>query len=215
MAQQYRAEHIGSLLRPPEIFEARTAHQAGQLDDARLAEVEDRAILTALDMQRQVGIDVLSDGEYRRSWFSAAFADSVEGKEYDPDAVVVPGWQGEFGEQAEETVSDIGFAVQMIGAELRQVRRFAAHESSFLLNHASGPFKITLPGVMTRAATRYKPGVTDKSYPTLDDLINDIVAMLRSEVKALVSEGVPYIQLDSLRFVIQLADPKARLEVIK
>ena len=59
---------------------------------------------------------------------------------------------------------------------------------------------------MTRATTWYKPGITDKFYPTMEDMVQEIVGMLKNEVKALI-EGVDYIQLDSLRYVIQLADP--------
>jgi 5-methyltetrahydropteroyltriglutamate--homocysteine methyltransferase len=210
MTGYYRADHVGSLLRPPELIEARTAHAGGRIRLEQLREIEDRAILDALEMQRQVGLDILSDGEYRRSWFSAAFADSIEGIMRDPDAVFTPSWQGEFGEQADATAEEIGFGEQVVGAKLRQVRRFTAHESGFLKQHAPGPFKITMPGVMTRAMTWYKPGITDKFYPTLEDMIHEIVGMLQNEVKALIAEGENYIQLDSLRYVIQLADPNVR-----
>lgn len=210
MAKPYRADHIGSLLRPPEVLAARTAHAAGRISLGQLRAIEDNAILDALKMQQQVGVDVFSDGEYRRSWFSAAFADAIEGIMRDPDAVYTPSWQGEFGEQADVTAAEIGFGEQVVGARLRQVRRFAAHESSFLQQHAPGPCKITLPGVMTRAMAWYKPGITDRFYATREDMIEDIVGMLHNEVKALIAEGIDYIQLDSLRYVIQLADPDTR-----
>lgn len=210
MAEPYRADHIGSLLRPSELLEARTAHAGDRISLEHLRAIEDKAILDALEMQRQVGIDVFSDGEYRRSWFSAAFTDAIEGIMRDPEAVFTPSWQGEFGEQADATAAAIGFGEQVVGAKLRQVRRFTAHESGFLRQHAPGPCKIMLPGVMTRAMTWYEPGITDKFYPTLEDMIDDIVGMLQNEVKALIAEGVNYIQLDSLRYVIQLSDPNVR-----
>src|ERR687886_713799 len=66
-----RAEHVGSLLRPPELLEARAAHAAGGLPEAELRAAEDRAILGALDLQRQAGFELLTDGEYRRySWLT-------------------------------------------------------------------------------------------------------------------------------------------------
>ena len=215
MADQYRAEHIGSLLRPSAVLEARTAHEQGSITLEQLREIEDEAILGALEMQRQVGIEILSDGEFRRSWFSAAFADSIEGIMHDPDATTSPGWEGEQGHLADQTTADIGFTTQMVGAKLRQVRRLTGHESSFLKQHSPGPFKITMPGVMTRARTWYKPGVTDQFYPTPADLILDIVEILRSEVRALIDEGVTYIQLDSLRYVIQLADVRTRQQMVQ
>jgi len=215
MADQYRAEQIGSLLRPTKVMDARATHAQGSITIEQLREVEDRAIIDALEMQRQVGVDIFSDGEFRRSWFSAAFADSIEGIVDDPDAVFVSSWQGEQGELADQVASDIGFAEQMVGAKLRQTRRLTGHESSFLKQHSPGPFKITMPGVMTRARTWYKPGVTDEFYPTQTDLIQDVVQILRGEVRALIDEGVTYIQLDSLRYVIQLADVSSRQQMVE
>jgi len=215
MADQYRAEQIGSLLRPTEVMDARATHAQGSITIEQLREVEDRAIIDALEMQRQVGVDIFSDGEFRRSWFSAAFADSIEGIVDDPDAVFVSSWQGEQGELADQVAADIGFAEQMVGAKLRQTRRLTGHESSFLKQHSPGPFKITMPGVMTRARTWYKPGVTDEFYPTQTDLIQDVVQILRGEVRALIDEGVTYIQLDSLRYVIQLADVSSRQQMVE
>jgi len=210
MTQAFRADQIGSFLRPPNLLAARADHDAGRIDAAQLKAIEDRAILGVLDMQRQVGIDVYSDGEFRRSWFSSAFADSIEGIITDPDATFTPAWQGEYGEQADATAAAIGFGEQMVASKLRQVRRFTAHETEFLQQHAPGPFKMTLPGVMTRAATCYRPGITDQFYPTRDDLVYEIAGMLRHEVRALIEEGVSYIQLDSLRYVIQLSDERTR-----
>ena len=117
MADQYRAEQIGSLLRPTEVMDARATHAQGSITIEQLREVEDRAIIDALEMQRQVGVDIFSDGEFRRSWFSAAFADSIEGIVDDPDAVFVSSWQGEQGELADQVAADIGFAEQMVGAD--------------------------------------------------------------------------------------------------
>ena len=192
MADQYRAEQIGSLLRPSVVLEARTAHDQGSITLEQLREIEDRAILDALDMQRRVGIDVFTDGEFRRSWFSAAYADSIAGIVDDPDAVFTPGWPGEGGDLADQTTADIGFGEQMVGARLRQPRRLTGHESSFLKQHSPGPSKITMPGVMTRARTWYKPGVTDKFYPTRADLTRDIVEILRGEVRALIDGSREY-----------------------
>ena len=165
MAESYRADHVGSLLRPAELLEARASQEAGRLSLDQLRGIEDRAILQALEMQRQVGIDVFSDGEYRRSWFSGGLAESVEGVMDDPESGSASPWQGPQGQLADATTADIGFGVQVVGAKLRQIRRLTAHESGFLKEHAPGPFKVTLPGVMTRALAWYKPGLTDRFTP--------------------------------------------------
>ena len=214
MAQAFRADHIGSFLRPAHLLAARADHAAGRIDAAQLKALEDEAILGVLEMQRQVGIDVCSDGEYRRSWFSAAFADSIEGIVTDPNATYTPAWQGEFGEQADAVAESIGFGEQIVASKLQLRRRFTAHETEFLKQHATGPFKMTLPGVMTRAAAWYRPGITDQFYPTRDDLVYEIAGMLRNEVHALIEDGAAYIQLDSLRYVIQLSDVGTRERLI-
>lgn len=213
MTTLYRADHLGSLLRPPELLEARTAHDQGRMSLAELRQREDQAILQALQLQRQVGIDVYSDGEYRRRWFAAAFEDSVEGIIEDPSATPDRRWQGEHNAQAIATAAEIRLTQRVVGAKLRQVRRLTAHESGFLRQHAPGPIKITMPGVMTRALAWYKPGITDAFYPTPADLVQEFVGMIQREVQALLDEGVPYIQLDSLHYVIRLADPRYRQQM--
>lgn len=210
MAAAYRAEHIGSLLRPRELLEAREAHRRGKKTSEQLRDIEDKYILDALELQRQVGVSVYSDGEYRRAWFAGAFEESLEGIVIDPDAPADSRWQGQGRDQANATAADLSLTKRAVGARLKQVRRLTAHESNFLKEHSPGPFKITLPGVMTRAIVWYKPGLTDKVYPTRADLVQDMVGFVQSEVKALVSEGVSYIQLDSLDYVIRLADPRNR-----
>ena len=94
MATEYRAEHIGSLLRPTELLQARVSHNQGNTSLEQLREMEDGYILDALEMQRQVGLDVFSDGEFRRTWFAGAFEESAEGIVIDPDAPPDTRWQG-------------------------------------------------------------------------------------------------------------------------
>ncbi|MCI0895097.1 MAG: cobalamin-independent methionine synthase II family protein, partial [Chloroflexi bacterium] len=214
MATTYRADHIGSLLRPAEVLQARADNAQGRITLEQLREVEDKAILDALEMQRQAGIDILSDGEFRRSWFSGGIAEAVEGVIDDPDAAYTSRWQGENQQLADATAEGIGFGEQVVGAKLRQVRRLTAHESGFLKQHASGPFKITMPGAAQRAAGWYKPGLTDRFYASRAELVQDLVEILQREVKALLDEGVLYIQLDSLRYVTALANPRQRQQMI-
>ena len=215
MPEVCRADHVGSLLRLPELLEARNSHEAGRLSLEQLREIEDRAILQALEMQREVGVEVFNDGEYRRSWFSGSLAESVEGVIDDPDPGPVNPWQDPQGQFADETTADIGFAIQVVGAKLRQVRRLTGHESGFLKAHVPGPFMITMPGVMTRVLARYKPGLTDRFYPAPSDLVQELVEMLQREVQALLDEGVTYIQLDSLRYVIELAAVRRRQQMLQ
>src|SRR3989304_8431040 len=84
MASAFRADHVGSLLRPPELRQARTDFAEGRTSADQLRAAEDAAVLTALELQRGAGIDVYTEGEYRRAGWSTALRDSVEGLVPDP-----------------------------------------------------------------------------------------------------------------------------------
>src|SRR6266567_7401229 len=162
MAAIFRTDHVGSLVRPLGLLDARDAHKAGRIGLDELRQAEDAAILDALVLQREVGIGVFTDGEMRRDAYTTDLYDSVEGFE---DAYPV----------REETRPDgarmqIEYHTKTVRAKLRQVRRLTAHESGFLKQHAPGPFKVTIPGALSRALGWYKPGLTDKFYPTPADL---------------------------------------------
>ena len=77
MPPAFRADQVGSLLRPEKLLDARALHQRAQLDRDGLTRAEDEAILQVLEMQRQVGMDVFTDGEYRRTEFRSVFADAA------------------------------------------------------------------------------------------------------------------------------------------
>ncbi|MGH2589076.1 MAG: hypothetical protein ACRDJE_29480 [Dehalococcoidia bacterium] len=79
MASPYRVDHVGSLLRSPDLIEARIAQAEGRLTDEQLREAEDQAILTALEMQRQAGLSIDTDGEYRRAMWLTGLPAAVEG----------------------------------------------------------------------------------------------------------------------------------------
>jgi 5-methyltetrahydropteroyltriglutamate--homocysteine methyltransferase len=89
MAATFRADQVGSLLRPQALKEAHTAHREGKLSEADLRKLEDAAILRVMELQREVGIDVYSDGEFRRAGWSGDFADAVEGFGHGAPAVTV------------------------------------------------------------------------------------------------------------------------------
>src|SRR6516165_187019 len=98
-SNKYRADQVGSFLRSDELKQARAAHQQGSLTLEQLHEIEDREVLRILDMQKQVGIDVVSDGEYRRGGWASDFQDAVAG--YVPGAPpVVLSWHSPSGGSA-------------------------------------------------------------------------------------------------------------------
>ncbi len=188
MSVPYRADQVGSLLRPSEVLEARAAYAQGQIELAWLREVEDRAILDVLEMQRQVGIDIFTDGEMRRDAWMSTLADAVDGF---IEAHQIRHWH-----KLDGSTEDEPSRAKIAAGRLRQVRRLTAHDVSFLQQHAPGPFKITMPSPVTISYSGYQTGVTDRVYPTREQFLNNLVTIMKGELLALVQEGVSYIQLD-------------------
>jgi len=187
MASGYRADHVGSLLRPPELLHARTEHAAGRLPLEELRTVEDRAVLEALALQRQVGMSVVTDGEFRRGSWLTSMAEAVEG--FVSDSIVIE-WHGPGGGAEASTA-------RVVGSQLRQRRRLTEHEVAFVKNHSHGPFKITVPTPSSFLLVGYKPGLTDRFYATRADMVHELALIVGREIAALVEEGAPYIQLDA------------------
>src|SRR5229473_416828 len=199
MSTSFRAEHVGSLLRSPEVLQARAAYGAGGLTLEQLRAVEDRAILQVLERQNELGLDVVTDGEIRRGSWLTDMADAVDG--FVSDRVALE-WKGPGGGVE-------GSTALAAGAKLRKLRKMTGHEVPFLKKNTRKPFKVTLPAPSNFMLASYKPGITDKFYPTHADLLKDIVEIVRDDVKWLVSEGVEYIQFDA-PFYSHYLDPLQR-----
>jgi 5-methyltetrahydropteroyltriglutamate--homocysteine methyltransferase len=211
-----RADHVGSFLRPPELLQARRARVDGRIGDDELGEAEDRAILEILELQRRIGLDVYSDGEYRRGMWTTGLPAAVDGfvagtlqnisHWRGAPLPYVPGQTG---------VGHAAAAGQnpgaVIGGKLVARRRITDRESTFLARHAPGPYKITIPSPAWYLRG-YVRGTSDRVYPSAADALADLTAIVHQEVKALVEEGVPYVQIDSIRYVFDYADQQRRLE---
>jgi len=199
MTRGRRAEQVGSLLRPIELLQARSACAEGRMNPDELRSVEDRAILQVLEKQRELGLDILTDGELRRSSWLSDMADAVEG--FVSDRVELE-WKGPGGGRE-------GSVAMAAGAKLQKMRKLTGREFPFLKTNAPGPFKITLPAPSNFMISSYKIGVSDKVYPTRADLLRDVVEIIRDEIRWLVSEAARYIQLDAPYYSFFL-DPKQR-----
>jgi 5-methyltetrahydropteroyltriglutamate--homocysteine methyltransferase len=183
----YRAEQVGSLLRPPALLEARDAFARGAIDLDRLRHVEDHAISEALDRQRAIGLDILTDGEMRRASWLTDMADAVDG--FTEHRVLLE-WRGPDG-STEPTMARVA------GARLRKHRHLGAHEVPFLATHAARPFKVTVPAASNFMYASYKSGISDPAYPNRAVLLADLVAIVRDEVAWLIGQGVSYVQFDA------------------
>ena len=199
----YRADHVGSLLRPPEVKEARSAYQNGRIELSELTAAEDLAILDSLQRQQDVGAQVFTDGEFRRSIFQSDLVDSVDGFVDTGNPAVVRIWQGPGGQPTEPGT------MQVVGGRLNRRRGLTENQLPFLQENAPGPAKMTLPSPNQFPALIFQPGVTDQFYATRSDLLWDIVGIIRSEVEALAESGVDYIQMDAPRYSYYV-DPRWR-----
>jgi 5-methyltetrahydropteroyltriglutamate--homocysteine methyltransferase len=114
-------------------------------------------------------------------------------------------WRGEHASEAVATGEKYQIGQQKAVMKLRAKDRMTKHEADFLRVHAPGPFKITLTAPMQYARMWFRPGATD-AYRTPLDLLAEVTEITRAEVAALVADGVDYVQLDSLRYVMGLFD---------
>jgi 5-methyltetrahydropteroyltriglutamate--homocysteine methyltransferase len=218
MPQPYRADHVGSLLRPPELVAAREDFVANRISEDELRTVEDAAVLKALDVQRQTSIGIYSGGEYRRTGWSNVVRDAVEGlvpTEGSPISGFLGDWQGPHATVATSSMTLARGGAMVAGEKLRQVRRLVGTDAEFLKAHAPGPWKMTMPGALSASGQLWKAGISDTVYPRRLDLARDIVPMLRSEISALKADGCAYIQIDSLHYVERVADKTIRARMIE
>src|SRR5512138_2541165 len=158
-----RAEQVGSLLRPSDLLSARGAFAAGRIDAAALRSKEDDAIRTAVARQREIGLDVITDGEMRRFSWLTGMADAVDG--FIADSVMLD-WHGPGGGPEKTTA-------KIVGAMLHKRRMLTADEVP-LLQSLAVPFKITVPAPSQFVPTGFKPGVTDRFYRDREALLADL-----------------------------------------
>jgi 5-methyltetrahydropteroyltriglutamate--homocysteine methyltransferase len=201
MPTKYRADHIGSLLRPAELLQARAANIGG----AELRALEDKHILRVIDKQRELGFKIFTDGELRRNNFMSDFNEAVEG--IDEGVAVARTWQTAAGPS-----SGPSRVPGTVVGNIKQTRRLTQHEFDFLKRHRPGDLKVTLPTANQFPAIYFKRGISDKVYPDHSSLLWDIVPVIKAEITALTSEGAQYVQIDAPRYSYYI-DPKWRAYV--
>jgi 5-methyltetrahydropteroyltriglutamate--homocysteine methyltransferase len=201
------ADHIGSLLRPPELISAREDAAAGRISRARFKAIEDRAVEDAIRLQERVGLAVVTDGEQRRLSFQSQFAESVSGLgNWDLNAFLWGDWHGDSSTVGDRTISrPAGLGVV---EKLGRRRHLSVEEFVFLRAHTSRLPKITLPSP-SLWTNFWSPQRSRAAYPTLESFLADVVDLLREEVAELAQLGASYIQLDAPHYAL-LLDPATR-----
>jgi 5-methyltetrahydropteroyltriglutamate--homocysteine methyltransferase len=183
-----KADQVGSLTRPDELLVARANYRRGKIDRSSLSDLEDHLIVEALERQRDLGMEVLTDGEFRRDAWQTDVTYALEG--------FSPEWPIVRNTLPDGSVVELEMHTKPLVGRLRKVRRITEHESAFLLAHAGGPVKITMPSPHTTAWGSYQEGVSDKVYASREEVFGDLIPIYQDEIRALVSEGVAYVQLD-------------------
>jgi 5-methyltetrahydropteroyltriglutamate--homocysteine methyltransferase len=194
-----RADHVGSLLRPRALLDARAAYARGAIGAEQLATAEDQAILAAVRMQKDAGLEILTDGEFRRTSWVSGLHDAAEGLESFDDpgyGRITRQWKGP-GEA--EANAELPIPSLAVARKIRLKRRITGAETAFLGRYAGAPFKATMPSPSIYARL-YKPGVSETAYPTLQAFIDDLVEIFRVEAEGQIADGASYVQLDSLRY---------------
>jgi len=198
----FRAEHIGSLLRPPELLEARRAFDAGELSAEALRAEEDRWIRHAVAIQEAVGLPVVTDGEYRRIIYFGHFPAAVSGfTEMDAEL----SFEDERGQK-------LRYRTPVVTGRLRRLRGIATDEFSFVRTLTARTVKVTLPSPCSQHFFRWREGVSERAYPDLDEFFADVARIYREELAALAALGTTYVQLDDVSLPL-LCDGRQRERV--
>jgi len=197
----FRADHVGSLLRPAALKEARERFAKGEIDAAALKAVEDREIERVIKKQEEVGLKAITDGEFRRSWWHLDFLWGLDG--------------------IEKHVMDTGVAFAAVTTrnegtkvtgKIGSKHHPMIEHFKFVAAHTRKTPKITIPAPSALWGRPMKTPVDAKIYPKLDAMFEDLGLAYRKAVRDFADAGCRYLQLDEV-FIAMLCDEKYRQQM--
>jgi len=197
----FRADHVGSLLRPVALKLAREKRQKGEIDAAALRAVEDREIDRVIKMQEDVGLNSITDGEFRRSWWHLDFLWGLDG--------------------AERHVMDTGVAFAAVTTRNEGVRvtgrlGFSGHPMiehyKYVAQRTKRMPKFTIPAPSAIYGRPNKTPIDKSVYPTMDRFFDDLGQAYRKAVRAFADAGCRYLQFDEV-YIAMLCDLKYRQQM--
>ena len=197
----FRADHVGSLLRPAALKKAREQRAKGEIDAAELKAIEDREIERVIKIQEEVGLQSITDGEFRRSWWHLDFLWGLDG--------------------VEKHVMDSGVAFAAVttrneGVKVTGKIGFSGHPMlehfKFVAAHTKRTPKITIPAPSAIYGRPMRLPIDQKIYPKLDAFFDDLGQAYKKAVRAFADQGCRYLQLDEV-FIAMLCDPKYRQQM--
>ena len=204
MPPPFRAEHIGSLLRPKSLLDSRGAFS--EKDSEKLKAVEDEHVAAVIRWQESLGLEVVTDGEFRRESWRLGFVQKVQGFAR-ADAI------GEVDVQRDDAgnAAKIGSAPLAV-AKLRRTGPIVADEAAFALKQATRTVKITIPAPSYLHYPRGNACVDPKVYPEIDGFFSDVIDVYAKELQALNEAGGKYLQIDEVAQTL-LCDENLRAAV--
>jgi 5-methyltetrahydropteroyltriglutamate--homocysteine methyltransferase len=197
----FRADHVGSFLRPKALLDAREAHRAGRIDAAALRRVEDDAIWDVVRFQEDLGLRGITDGEFRRTYFHIDFLTQLEGVE------TKGGIQVKFHSNA----GDVDFAppVMQVTGKVKHAKDIQRQDFEFLKSVATRVPKVTIPSPTMLHFRGGRAAISREAYPDLEAFYADVAQAYREELAALGRAGCTYVQLDDTNLAY-LCDEKMR-----
>jgi 5-methyltetrahydropteroyltriglutamate--homocysteine methyltransferase len=199
----FRAEHIGSLIRSPELLRARAQHAAGELDRKGLAAIENAAIARVVKLQEDVGLHIVTDGEFRRGTYSDAFTSAgISGVKI--EMTEERGWSRSqsHGHRMARRIPTVVGRIAWKGPQ-------NADDFRFLKSLTTRTPKITLPGPCYIHYRAGRANICRDIYPDLDAFWSDLVEAYVQEMRSLADAGCRYLQIDETSLV-KLGDPRVR-----
>jgi 5-methyltetrahydropteroyltriglutamate--homocysteine methyltransferase len=205
-APPFRADHVGSLLRPPELLQARADHKAGKIDDAALHAAEDAAIADVVKLQEDLGLQAITDGELRRGSWHMDFVYELDGVTRATDDMHIqfknPAGVIEFTPAALSVDGKIGVSKTIFGDHFQYLRSVTT----------KGTPKLTIP---SPSMVHYRGGraaVSEDVYPDMAQFWEDLGTAYAEEVRRLYELGCRYLQFDDTSLAY-LNDPNQRREM--
>ncbi|MCH7478300.1 MAG: 5-methyltetrahydropteroyltriglutamate--homocysteine S-methyltransferase [SAR324 cluster bacterium] len=197
----FKADHVGSLLRPPELLEARDKNKKGEFSAAQLREVEDAAILKAIALQEEAGLQGVTDGEFRRAYFHIDFLEQLQG-------VTVKGGMPVRFRSADAEVEFSPPRLEVVG-KLKHVHGIQTADFDYLKSKTKRTPKVTIPSPTMLHFRGGRKAVDERAYPSMGEFFADLAKAYQEEIRLLGEHGCRYLQLDDTNFAY-LCDPAMR-----
>ena len=203
----FRADHVGSLLRPPELLRAREQHQEGTLSADSLREVEDRCIRDVAKLQEEIGLQGITDGEYRRTIWHADFLRQIEGVSVKEGVAEGDGVARKF-QSGDQEIERSPTRFYTTGS-LKRSRGIETDNFKYLASVTSRTAKLCIPSPTILHMRGGRNAVDKQAYPDMDRFYSDLAQVYREEIRALAELGCTYLQLDDPNMAY-LCDEKMR-----